>query len=132
MRCGGGGTAGGLTQGIPATGLLDLGRVLDDAEVGTYQRLFEANRAQHKAWWRRVYAFQHANYDAVFTQNEWDALVRHPKILPLVEALMGAGVCLGENSLREMAPTGLDHAGHQDWQCARPTHAPTPATLFCC
>jgi hypothetical protein len=32
----------------------------------------------------QVYTFQRANSDAVFSAPELDALVRHPKILPLV------------------------------------------------
>ena len=99
-----------------STGILELGVVLVGEELAFYQQLFEASKVRFAQWWKDgVYVYQRANYDAVFTQPDWDGLIRHPKILPLVEALLGAPVCLGENSLREMGPTGLDHPGHTDW-----------------
>ena len=79
--------------------------MLRGAELEHYQRLFERNRVEHERYWKDgVYVYQRSNYDAVFTQPEWDGLVRHPGVLPIVEGLMGAPVCLGENSLREMGP----------------------------
>ena len=53
-------------------------------QVATYVGIYDRNRAEKPEYWREVYTFQQANYDAVFSAPELDGLVRHPKILPLV------------------------------------------------
>jgi hypothetical protein len=125
--------SGALTRAqldaFAGSGILELGQVLRGAELEHYQRLFERNRVEHERYWKDgVYVYQRSNYDAVFTQPEWDGLVRHPGVLPIVEGLMGAPVCLGENSLREMGPTGLDHPGHTDWHRDGPGMRDGPGT----
>ena len=47
---------------------------------------------------------QEANYDALLTHPEWDEIIRHPAVYPLIEALMGGATCLGEIGLRTMPP----------------------------
>ena len=67
---------------------------------------------------------QEANYDALLTHPEWDEIIRHPAVYPLIEALMGGPTCLGEIGLRTMPP--WENEFFQGWHrdCAHPEDHP--------
>ena len=85
-------------------GFADLGQVLDADEVARFSALFETDRHRYPYFWHPYGYHQRANYDALVTTPAFDDLIRHPKILPLVVALMGGPVCFGEIGLRLMPP----------------------------
>jgi hypothetical protein len=101
-----------------ATGFLNLGRFLDDAEVARYLELFEDDRMAYPYFWRPFGHHQVANYDALITSPQVDDVIRHPRILPVVEDLMGGPLCFGEIGLRQMGP--YDGELHQGWHRDRP------------
>jgi ectoine hydroxylase-related dioxygenase (phytanoyl-CoA dioxygenase family) len=76
-------------------GFLNLGQCLDKAEIEYFHTLYEQDR-----------------------QTKFDELIRHPKILPTVEALMAGPLCFGEIGLRWMGP--YDGQFHQGWHRDKP------------
>ena len=54
----------------------------------------------------------------LITTPAFDDLIRHPRILPTVEELMGGRVCFGEIGLRRM--DAYDGAVHQGWHRDKP------------
>ncbi|MBV7335081.1 phytanoyl-CoA dioxygenase family protein [Chloroflexi bacterium TSY] len=99
-------------------GYLNLGQVLDAADLKYFHDLFDADREKFPYFWRPYDHHQQANYDALITTPKFDELIRHPKILPTVEALMGGPVCFGEIGLRWMGP--YDGEFHQGWHRDKP------------
>jgi ectoine hydroxylase-related dioxygenase (phytanoyl-CoA dioxygenase family) len=99
-------------------GFLDLGQILDYEDVDYFQGMFEQDRDNYPYFWRQYGHHQHANYDALITTSKFDELIRHPKILPTVEELMGGPLCFGEIGLRSMGP--YDGAFHQGWHRDKP------------
>jgi len=94
-------------------GFVDLGQVLDEREVAGFLRLFDDDRRNFPYFWHPYGYHQHANYDALVTTPEFDGLIRHPRLLAVVESLMGGPVCFGEIGLRLMPP--FDGDVHQEW-----------------
>ena len=99
-------------------GFINLGQVLDATDLKYFHDLFEQDRAQYPYFWRAYGHHQEANYDALITTPKFDELIRHPKILPVVEELMGGPVCFGEIGLRWMGP--YDGKFHQGWHRDKP------------
>lgn len=99
-------------------GYLNLGKILDQGEVEYFNGLFESDRENFPYFWHPYGHHQEANYDALITTPEFDELIRHSKVLPVVEALMGGPVCFGEIGLRYMGP--YDGAPHQHWHRDKP------------
>ncbi len=99
-------------------GFLNLGPLLDAADLKTFHDLFDEDRKQHPYFWHKYGHHQQANYDALITTPRFDELIRHPKILPTVEELMGGPVCFGEIGLRWMGP--YDGEFHQGWHRDKP------------
>ncbi|MYA18464.1 MAG: phytanoyl-CoA dioxygenase family protein [Gammaproteobacteria bacterium] len=94
-------------------GFVDLGHVLDREEVEHWRGLFDEDRRRFPYFWHPYGHHQEANYDALVTTPAFDGLIRHPKLLPLVESLLGGPACFGEIGLRRMpAYTGNPH---QQW-----------------
>ena len=108
-------------------GFVNLGRVLAASEVAHFGDLFEADRQQYPYFWHPYGHHQEANYDALITTPAFDGLIRHPKILPVVESLMGGDVCFGEIGLRRMP--AYDGAPHQQWHRDRAHLADHPLRL---
>ena len=94
-------------------GFVDLGCVLDPAETAHWLGLFDEDRRRYAYFWHPYGFHQQANYDALVTTPAFDGLIRHPKLLPLVESLLGGPACFGEIGLRRMSA----YAGqpHQQW-----------------
>ena len=94
-------------------GFVDLGAILDADEVAHWRTLFDEDRRRYPYFWHRYGYHQQANYDALVTTPAFDGLIRHPKLLPVVQAVMGGPVCFGEIGLRRMPA----YAGepHRQW-----------------
>jgi len=96
--------------------------VLPDAlsaeEVRRYQALFDRDRRDFGYLWRSFAFHQTIHCDALVSTPEFDELIRHPRILSVVEELMGGAVCFSEICLRHMAP--FDGKPFQGWHRDRP------------
>lgn len=99
-------------------GFLNMGQVLDDDEVAVFLEMFNGDMRDFPNFWRDYGHHQVANYDALISSPQFDELIRHPKILPTIEALMGGPVCFGEIGLREMR--AYDGAFHEAWHRDKP------------
>ena len=94
-------------------GFLNLGPVLDRDETTYFEAMFDDDRQKHPYFWHAYGHHQYANYDALVTSPRFDELIRHPRLLPMIEELMGGPVCFGEIGLRSMGP--YDGTLHQSW-----------------
>ena len=103
---------------LARTGLVNLGQVFHGEELDHLRRLFDADRSDYRYFWHHYGYHQQANYDALITTPAFDSLIRNPRILPVVEELMGGDVCFGEIGLRYMAP--YDGPLHQGWHRDKP------------
>ena len=103
---------------LARTGILNLGQVIQGQELETLRGLFDADRADARYFWHHYGYHQQANYDALITTPAFDRLIRHPRILPVIEELMGGPVCFGEIGLRYMAL--YDGPLHRKWHRDRP------------
>jgi hypothetical protein len=92
---------------------VNLGKVLSDEDVARFHALFETDQGMQNFWHQYGHS-QYANYDALLTQPSWDELIRHPAVLPAIEALMGSTqICCGEVGLRMMPAWEAEF--HQSW-----------------
>ena len=103
---------------LARSGFLNLGQVFDGAELEALTGLYDDDRAQFGYFWHSYGYHQEANYDALITTPAFDGLIRHPRILPVIEELMGGPVCFGEIGLRFMGP--YDGPLHRSWHRDRP------------
>ena len=99
-------------------GFINLGKFFSDEEVAYFDGLFNADRTDYPYFWHPYGHHQRANYDALVTTPQFDELIRHPRVYPMIEELMGGPLCFGEIGLRSMG----DYAGdfHQSWHRDRP------------
>jgi ectoine hydroxylase-related dioxygenase (phytanoyl-CoA dioxygenase family) len=102
-------------------GFLNLGQVLDDDAVAYFRDMFDSDVRDFSNFWRNYGHHQVANYDALISSPQFDELIRHPNILPTIEALMGDPICFGEIGLRTMY--AYDGELNQDWHRDKP-HRP--------
>ena len=101
-----------------ANGFLNLGQILDAGDVEYFRAMFDADIEQYPYFWHRYGHHQEANYEALITTPQFDELIRHPRIYPTIEALMGGPLCFGEIGLRLMR--AYDGQLHQGWHRDRP------------
>ena len=98
-------------------GYVILKDTLTPDEVTYFCEIYDRDRKEfgHPNCWH-PFANQTRNCNALVTSPEFDRLLRHPKILPAIEFLMGGPVCFGEICLRHMgAYNGEPHQGfHRD------------------
>ena len=94
-------------------GFLNLGVRLDDDDLQKFVAMFDSDRERFPYFWHPYGYHQHANYDALITSPQFDGLIRHPNVLPTIEAIMGGPVCFGEIGLRLMSP--YKGTEHQSW-----------------
>ena len=106
---------------IASSAILNLGQVFDREELEPLRALFDADRAAYPYFWHPYSYHQQANYDALITTPAFDGLIQHPRIMPVIEELMGGPVCFGEIGLRYMGP--YDGPLHRKWHRDRPTLA---------
>lgn len=85
-------------------GYLILGKVLADAEVDRFVHGFDRNRSDSSYLWRYLGRDTHqtGNCEALPSWVELDDIVRHPRILPVVQTLMGDPLSILEVSARHM------------------------------
>ena len=103
---------------IAETAVLNLGQVFQGGELEELRSMFDADRANHRYFWHAYGHHQQANYDALITSPRFDELIRHPRILPVIEELMGGPVCFGEIGLRYMGP--YEGQLHRQWHRDKP------------
>ena len=103
---------------IASSAILNLGQVFDREELEPLRALFDADRAAYPYFWHPYSYHQQANYDALITTPAFDGLIQHPRIMPVIEELMGGPVCFGEIGLRYMGP--YDGPLHRKWHRDRP------------
>lgn len=94
-------------------GFLNLGVRLDDDDLQKFVAMFDSDGERFPYFWHPYGHHQYANYDALITSPEFDGLIRHPNVLPTIEALMGGPVCFGEIGLRLMHP--YQGSEHRSW-----------------
>ena len=99
-------------------GFVNLGKMLSEDEVDCFNKLFCDDRKSFPYFWHPYGHHQEANYDALLTSPDFDGLIRHPKIYPVIESLMGGPLCFGEIGLRSMGP--YDESFHQAWHRDKP------------
>lgn len=87
-------------------GYLVLGKVLNDEELARFVALYDRDRRESWYFWRLIgpNGHQTVNCDPLVSCPEIDELLRHLRILPAVETLMGGPVCVSEVCFRHMAP----------------------------
>lgn len=99
-------------------GYLVLGRVLSDDEVARFVEMYDRDRREYGSLWHPFGTHQTINCDALVSWPEVDEIIRHPRILPTIEGLMGGPVCFSEVCIRHMAAyTGEQK---QRWHRDRP------------
>jgi hypothetical protein len=108
-------------------GFVNLGKVLDDGEVDYFDGLFDADRKEYPYFWHAYGHHQRANYDALLTTPCFDELIRHPRIYPIIEELMGGLLCFGEIGLRSMG--SYEGQLHQGWHRDKPHWAEHPLRM---
>lgn len=92
---------------------MNLGQVLDGSELARFQTMFDHDLKTLPYFWHKYGYRQYANYEALISSPDFDDLIRHPKIYPRIESLMGDPLCFGEIGLRLMNP--YQGEAHQDW-----------------
>ena len=85
-------------------GYLSLGKILGDDEVTRFAGLFDRNRRDYSRFWRDNGIWQTQHCDSLLTAPEFDGLIRHPRAMEALGALMGGPVCFSEICLRHMGP----------------------------
>ena len=103
---------------IEETAVLNLGQVLEGEELDYFRTMFDTDRSDYRYFWHDYGHHQFVNYDALVTTPRFDELIRHPRILPAIEELMGGPVCFGEIGLRYMGP--YDGQLHRGWHRDKP------------
>lgn len=94
-------------------GYLLLGKVLTDEEIARFLQLYDQDRKKFGYCWRPFGFHQTINCDALVTTPEFDEIIRHSKILPIIEALMGGEICFSEICIRHMGP--YEGESQQHW-----------------
>ncbi|MDP6506644.1 MAG: phytanoyl-CoA dioxygenase family protein, partial [Planctomycetota bacterium] len=84
-------------------GYIIIPDLFTEEEVERYTDLYENDLKNFARMWPKFGNHQTVNCDALLTSPELDEIIRHPKLLAIVEELMGGPVCLGEICIRHMA-----------------------------
>ena len=96
-------------------GYLNLGKVLSDEEVAHAVEFYDRDRSECDYLWRST-SNQTINCDALVSWPEVDEIIRHPGIVPTMQALMGGPITFEEVCVRHMAPYEgeVRHGFHRD------------------
>ena len=96
-------------------GYVVLQELLPPPDVDYFLEIYECDHQKFPNMWCG-FGDQTVNCDTLLTTPEFDRIIRHPVILPEIEALMGGPVCFGEICIRHMAPYSdeLKRGWHRD------------------
>ena len=106
-------------------GYLSLGKILSDDEATRFAGLFDRNRRDYSPFWKDNGIWQTQHCDSLLTAPEFDELIRHPRAIEALGALMEGPVCFSEICLRHMGPYAgepLDSMRTWDGQVGRRWH----------
>lgn len=98
-------------------GYLPLGKILTAEELVYYTAIFDRDWAEEHERWYSAPNYQMINCDALVSSPEIDGLIRHPKIIEPLHALMGDEICFSEICIRHMAAyesSELQRSWHRD------------------
>ena len=100
-----------------SNGYLLLEKLLSEDEVSRYGAMFDRDRREcgHLWYYMGHDTHQTGNIDTMVSWPEVDELVRHPKILPLVQELMGDPLSILEVSARHMDAHPDEPVNAQQW-----------------
>ena len=79
-------------------------QVLSPDEVGRYLEIFERERRDLARFWTNNGIWQTQYCQSLLTAPELDEIIRHPKIMEPLRALMGGDPCFGQICLNNMGP----------------------------
>ena len=98
-------------------GYLSLGKILSDDEVTRFTELFDQERRDRSGFWKDTGIWQTIYGDALLTTPEFNDIVRHPRVMEALQALMGDELCFSEIILRHMGPyAGESIPGLTSWE----------------
>ena len=98
-------------------GYLSLGKILSDDEVTRFTELFDQERRDRSDFWKDTGIWQTIYGDALLTTPEFNDIVRHPRVMEALQALMGDELCFSEIILRHMGPyAGESIPGLTSWE----------------
>ena len=100
-------------QFFKQNGYLPLGKILTETELNQWIKAFDRDHTQFTTHWGNVGPYQTANGDILLTSPDFDQVIRHPKVISLIQDLMGGPVCFSEISLRHMG--GYNGPLHRNW-----------------
>ncbi len=80
--------------------------LLTREETSRFQDVYDRDREETAYFWREIGHGEHqtVNCDSLISSPEFDGLIRHPGIVPLVQNLLEAPPSLAEVCLRHMRP----------------------------
>jgi hypothetical protein len=105
-------------QFFQQNGYLVLPGLFTEAEIARFSEVYEHDRQNFARMWPKFGLHQTVNCDALLTSPDLDELIRHPKLLAVIEELMGGPVCLGEICSRHMA--GYEGELRRGWHRDKP------------
>ena len=77
-------------------GFVNLGKVFNKKETEYFRKMIDEDKENYPNFWRNYGHHQVANYDPLISTPQIDELIRHPKIIPTIEYLMGGKICFSE------------------------------------
>jgi hypothetical protein len=97
-------------------GYVELPGFISPAELAAMQEMFDHDRSEFAYFWRPFGDDQIINCDPLLTSPAVDDVIRHPRIFPIIQELMGGAIVFSEICLRYMPPrTGeLRRGWHRD------------------
>ena len=84
-------------------GYLQLGNILTPEQLAYYTAIFDRDWTEEQARWYEAPDHQTINCDALASSPGIDGLIRHPKIIQPLHALIGEKICFSEICIRHMA-----------------------------
>ena len=98
-------------------GYLVLGKILADDEVSRFVDLFDRDRRDFGRFWNDNGIWQTKNCQSLLSAPAFDEVIRHPKVIQILQILLGGEVCFSEICLRHMGPyQGEPIPGMTSWQ----------------
>ena len=79
-------------------GYLSLGKILNDEEVARFADVFERERRDFSRFWTDNGIWQIQYCHSLLTAPELDEIIRHPKVMEPLKALMGDEVCFRKST----------------------------------